>query len=605
MSLSLFTHLQGSKYPTLTTAPLIVAVSLTLFGCSSFKTPNALKNLSLPNIEIPENDPSFRKRIYAGTSFGKSKLKPDTSGTIYDLSNDSATASQIRLGIDLHNKLSVELNTSVLGKAQFTQGQGTDVSYTSASIDALIYGLTGNKNRSRREGFSGYGRIGYGIVQHGSIVLPFDYSENSVLLGIGAEYGFSNGLALRAEFTRIDSDATVMGVGGIYRFGMAPKSIGQVFVNAAKPALGAAHRRTEVHNGKVVQINSGYRNPGEMAAQLSGSQQPKKSMWTTKVSKKDLDGDGVLNAHDQCKDTVPNTTVANNGCGMFDASLSDVTFKPGSVWLTPKARGALDSLAVTLLAFPEARIQIRAHTDSEGAADVNLGLSARRAESVVSYLKEKGIGELQLETLGLGESQPIDSNDTAEGRKRNRRIELVTLANIDMQKFSDNPPSLGAANEVEIPLTDPVTAMVKATQPQFGEPVFPPMSGVKIEALPKSEFVAGLTLGGILHGVEFREGTATLTPESVSHLKRVREQLLRFPQVRLVIMGHTDDSKPEDESKALTQKQAEAVAKYLVSTGINASRLQSQGFGSSLPVAQNLTEDDRRRNRRIELRVVN
>jgi len=197
------------------------------------KLPESLKQFSVPNLGISENDPSFRKRIYAGGGFGRSKIKPDTSGTVFNVSNSSALASQFRLGVDLHNQLSVELDTSVLGKAKFAEGHNTDVSYTSASINALFYGLTGNKNRSRRQGFSGYGKVGYGMVQHGSIVEPFDYNKNSVMLGIGAEYGFQNGLAVRTEITRMASDATVFGVGGIYRFGMAPSSIGQVFVNAA------------------------------------------------------------------------------------------------------------------------------------------------------------------------------------------------------------------------------------------------------------------------------------------------------------------------------------------------------------------------------------
>ncbi len=605
MSLSLSTLLPGCLYRKKYALPLVVIGVLGVSGCSSIKTPGVLKKVSMPDLSIPENDPSFRKRMYVGASFGQSTLKPDTAGTVFTVANDSSTSTQFRIGIDVHNKLSFELDTSVLGSAEFAQGN-TDVSYTSAAVSALVYGLTGVKNRSRREGWSAYGRLGYGIVQHGSIVEPFDYSDNSVMLGLGAEYGFKNGLALRADVIQVDSEATVLGFGGIYRFGMAPKQIGQVFVNAAKPALGAANsnvgpdgRSMSGTQQNTRQLSGRHGNstvtPNTLAAR----------MWKPKASKYDIDGDGVANANDACASTPARTTVNNSGCGMFDAVLSDVTFKPGSSWLTPRARGELDALSVTLLAFPEARVQVRAHTDSEGPADVNLGLSARRAESVVAYLQEKGIGELQLETLGLGESQPIDTNDTEEGRKRNRRVELMTLPNIDEQALIDNEAIIAAAI---------VTAEPASAAPQLGAakpvitppagPIFPPMAGVKIEPLPKPGYAAGSSLGGILSDVKFKDGTATLTPDAKLALKSVSNELSQFPKVRLIVMGHTDNKLDEEKSLELSAKRANSVVNHLISLGVDAKRLTAEGFGANLPLAQNLTEADRRRNERIELRVL-
>jgi len=373
--------LQGCTSPMKISITLTVLLSFSLVGCSTMKTPDSLKKFrlpesikqfSLPNLGLGKNDPSFRKRVYAGGGFGQSALKPDTSGTVFNVSNSSALASQFRLGMDFHNRISFELDTSVLGKAQFAEGNNTDVSYTSASINTLFYGLTGNRNRSSRLGFSGYGKLGYGVVQHGSIVEPFDYSQKSIMLGVGAEYGFQNGLAVRTEVTRLASDATVLGIGGIYRFGMEPSSIGQVFANAAAPALGAANAHTIVRNGKVFTVSDD--NTMTQSGRTAGGAVPQendKPGWVRTVSDNDLDGDGVKNADDRCENSALNSTVAKTGCGLFDAILSDVTFKSGSDWLTPRARGSLDKLAVTLLAFPEARVQVRAHTDNCPHAELN------------------------------------------------------------------------------------------------------------------------------------------------------------------------------------------------------------------------------------------
>jgi len=215
---------------------------------------------------------------------------------------------------------------------------------------------------------------------------------------------------------------------------------------------------------------------------------------------------------------------------------------------------------------------------------------------------------MQLDTIGLGESQPLDSNDTKKGRKRNRRVELLTLSNIDSRYLQDSEPMLGAARsspEPEMPKPSEASAVAAPLKRQFSEPVFPSMSGVKIEPLPRSEYVAGLSLGGILRDVDFVDDSATLTEASGAPLRVVSQQLEKFPSVRLVVMGHTDNTLSSEESNSLSLERALSVVKFLTTEGVNASRLSAEGFGSSLPLAQNVTAADRRRNHRIELRVVN
>lgn len=107
--------------------------------------------------------------------------------------------------------------------------------------------------------------------------------------------------------------------------------------------------------------------------------------------------------------------------------LRDLQFASGSAVLTSGAQGRLAPLASFLAKQPEARIQIAGHTDSQGAEAYNQDLSARRAASVGAYLASTGVDAGRINSLGLGESTPLSSNDTAAGRAINRRVEITIL----------------------------------------------------------------------------------------------------------------------------------------------------------------------------------
>lgn len=109
--------------------------------------------------------------------------------------------------------------------------------------------------------------------------------------------------------------------------------------------------------------------------------------------------------------------------------LQDLQFPTNSAQLLPGAQQRLMPLAEFLNGEPEARIRIVGHTDAQGADDFNQNLSQRRAQAVGSYLMTQGITDTRIEIAGMGESQPIASNDTAAGRSENRRVEVTILNN--------------------------------------------------------------------------------------------------------------------------------------------------------------------------------
>lgn len=137
---------------------------------------------------------------------------------------------------------------------------------------------------------------------------------------------------------------------------------------------------------------------------------------------RDSDGDQVMDARDQCAETPARHPVDDKGCELFSGSLPDVEFSPGNSALNARARESLDQLVARLATHPDVELSIEGHTDNRGSAAENLDLSKKRVMSVVRYLVVKGVDGRRLRPYGYGESRPLFSNATEDGRRRNRRI---------------------------------------------------------------------------------------------------------------------------------------------------------------------------------------
>jgi OOP family OmpA-OmpF porin len=107
--------------------------------------------------------------------------------------------------------------------------------------------------------------------------------------------------------------------------------------------------------------------------------------------------------------------------------LRGVYFDSGSAEIDPASAVVLDVAAAQIRERPDLRVTIEGHTDSEGAEAYNEALSLRRAEVVRRYLVRKGVPAEGLAAHGLGESEPVAPNETADGRARNRRVELEVV----------------------------------------------------------------------------------------------------------------------------------------------------------------------------------
>ena len=108
----------------------------------------------------------------------------------------------------------------------------------------------------------------------------------------------------------------------------------------------------------------------------------------------------------------------------LDVIFPDVTFRTDSAELEPQFYGPLNSVAGTLKQYRESYINVYGHTDSTGSTAYNQDLSERRAQAVAAYLAAQGVDPARMLTRGYGETLPIDTNETIDGRSRNRRVEV-------------------------------------------------------------------------------------------------------------------------------------------------------------------------------------
>jgi outer membrane protein OmpA-like peptidoglycan-associated protein len=176
-----------------------------------------------------------------------------------------------------------------------------------------------------------------------------------------------------------------------------------------------------------------------------------------------------------------------------------------------------------------------------------MGLSKRRAQAVADYLESTGVDPRKLRVIGRGQNNPIASNDTAEGRAQNRRVDVVVIA---------EPRALDTIRFPSVAL-------------------FPRRSAEITE-----------------------QGRAVLE----QNLAASRELLSRANYIEVV--GNTDDVGDDAYNQKLSEERAVAVRNFLVKAGVDASKIVTVGMGESMPVASNATDEGRAQNRRVDVLVL-
>lgn len=478
---------------------------------------------------------------YAGAGLGVSRVKPNTDGTIYSIGNSRSSGGKLYLGYDISRRLSVEGYYADLGHADLLP-TGT-VGYKDMGLSAMYYLYL---PEGSREGLSAFIRGGVGSMLNDTTVPYKRNNDTHIMLGAGAEYGLGSGWAVRADLDLYDRDAQLFSLGLMKRFGRKSEP---ARVPVAEPA------------------------PAPIVAPVV-------------VVNPDTDGDGILNAADLCPDTPAGIKVDETGCKLKAVIvLEGVVFAVNSDELIGDSTTILDAAARSLKPYPELRVEVGGHTDWQGSSSYNQKLSERRANAVRRYLIGQGIAADNLTAKGYGEVQPIADNHTAEGRAKNRRVELRMMDNT-LDAVQQGVPVVAPVAVIAAPVS--AVDMCASTTPAAED------AGTPCELKEVT----------ILEGVKFVISSDQLLDGSSAVLNAAAATLKLYPGQRIEIGCHTDWRGSGSSNQALSERRANTVRDYLIGQGVAAELLSAKGYGEMQPIADNHTAEGREKNRRVELRLV-
>jgi OmpA-OmpF porin, OOP family len=289
-----------------------------------------------------------------------------------------------------------------------------DVDYASANLDLVRYFGSGGK-------FEPYTALGIGHVAQSleDDALDPDFESTQLNAGAGFRYLFTEALSLRADARYLyDTDDEL-------NHGLVTLGLSYAFGGKAAPAPVVAPEpivNDMDADGVEDDVDQCSGTPAGIAVDAKGCPL-------------DGDSDGVPNYRDKCPNTPAGRQVDKFGCKFVLTSTEsiklEIGFASNSDVIPTVYKGELEKVAVFLKKFTGVSAVIEGHSDSMGAAVYNKSLSQRRADAVrKALIDDYGIAANRLRAVGFGEERPVASNDTAQGRKANRRVVAVMEAEV-------------------------------------------------------------------------------------------------------------------------------------------------------------------------------
>jgi len=231
-------------------------------------------------------------------------------------------------------------------------------------------------------------------------------------------------------------------------------------------------------------------------------------------------------------------------------SILDIQFEINQKTVQRESEERVNKVGIFMNKYPKTTAVIEGHSDEVGTSAANQALSESRAASVVTYLVDKsGIARSRLKSVGYGETRPIASNTTEEGRRLNRRINAIIACATDIEGIEAVPERITMAMEME-----------------------------------------------------FDTNRAELRPQYRGELAKVVKFMQANPRVNATVEGHTSaQNGTAAQSMQLSQQRAESVVKAMADMGVDRGRMTAAGFGQTRRFAYNTSIEGQQENRRVNI----
>jgi len=140
----------------------------------------------------------------------------------------------------------------------------------------------------------------------------------------------------------------------------------------------------------------------------------------------------------EMKKDISGATVERVGEGIKLTFDSGILFATNSSTLESQAKTNIQKFAAILNKYPDTNILVTGYTDSDGTEEYNQTLSEKRAKSVADYAQMQGVSSSRFSVVGFGETNPVASNDSVDGKRMNRRVEIAVFANEKLKNAAEN-----------------------------------------------------------------------------------------------------------------------------------------------------------------------
>lgn len=237
-----------------------------------------------------------------------------------------------------------------------------------------------------------------------------------------------------------------------------------------------------------------------------------------------------------------------------------------------ESEAELMALKKMMDANPLLNVEILVHTDNAEDSLVSMYKSQARAEAIVETLINWGIDPKRLKAKGYGSLYPVADNSTSAGRQRNSRVEYITRHQLQEYALND----------------------YQRFRPDMKE----------VKPIRQLENIQVGYVFDLQYAINFKTGTNTLEESAGPAIDEIIEYMERYPNMVIEVGGHTDNVGSSEFNHKLSERRAGVVAQVLAFKGVDRTRLVVKGYGEDKPVADNSTDEGRKRNRRTEFKVI-